>query len=403
MSGNTFEQSAHNGPAIREQVCGMPEQISTANAGLCASNQARDLLARVRGWDDEPRLEEIRAFGDAHPAEFFRDVIEPLCDSFLPREAKAYERLMRAWIPAQEPRPATAPPDKTGKVYVLSRVTLGSDIKITSVLLDAAKKRYPEAEIVFVGGQKSAELFAGDPRVQWLRADYPRGGSVQDRLDFLRRLHFEDGIVLDTDSRFTQLGLLLPCPAERYFHFPSRTYRSDSDLPLGALAAKWAEETLGVKASGYIAVGRADLPGKRPFAAVSLGVGGNQTKRIGGNFEVRWLQSLAARFGRIFIDRGAGGEERERVTAAVEQEGGSFEFCDGSFAEFAGVIGACAEYFGYDSAGQHAAAAMGVKATVVFAGAPNEKFRQRWRPEGAPVHIIPADGKTVDQVLEELG
>ena len=45
---------------------------------------------------------------------------------------------------------------------MLSRVTLGADVAITSVILDAAKQRFPNANIYFVGPQKSWELFAAD-------------------------------------------------------------------------------------------------------------------------------------------------------------------------------------------------------------------------------------------------
>ena len=39
-------------------------------------------------------------------------------------------------------------------------------------------------------------------------------------------------------------------------------------------------------------------------------------------------------------------------------------------------------YIGYDSAGQHAAAALGIPAITVFAGHPNERFLRRWHPHG---------------------
>ena len=34
-------------------------------------------------------------------------------------------------------------PNRLERVYVLSRVTLGADVAVTSVMLDAAKRRYP--------------------------------------------------------------------------------------------------------------------------------------------------------------------------------------------------------------------------------------------------------------------
>ena len=46
-----------------------------------------------------------------------------------------YERVRR-------PRPVTWKP---APVFVLSRVTLGADVAVTSVLLDAAKQAFPDA------------------------------------------------------------------------------------------------------------------------------------------------------------------------------------------------------------------------------------------------------------------
>ena len=56
---------------------------------------------------------------------------------------------MRPWIPAA---PSARPeiPTRVETVYVLSRVTLGADIKIVSPVLRAMRTRFPEARIVFV-------------------------------------------------------------------------------------------------------------------------------------------------------------------------------------------------------------------------------------------------------------
>ena len=59
-------------------------------------------------------------------------------------------------------------------VFVLSRVTLGADVAVTSVVLDAAKQRFPNAAIWFAGPQKSWELFAADPRLRHLPIAYGR-------------------------------------------------------------------------------------------------------------------------------------------------------------------------------------------------------------------------------------
>ena len=60
------------------------------------------------------------------------------------------------------------------RVFVLSRVTLGADVAVTSMALAAAKQRFPEAEVLLVGPAKNAEMFAADPQVTALTVMYAR-------------------------------------------------------------------------------------------------------------------------------------------------------------------------------------------------------------------------------------
>ena len=59
----------------------------------------------------------------------------------------------------------------------------------------------------------------------------------------------------------------------------------------------------------------------RPRAAVSLGVGENESKRIAGDFEAQLIRALGGKYRTIWIDRGVGGDEARRVTAAAEASG----------------------------------------------------------------------------------
>ena len=307
-----------------------------------------------------------------------------MADSFDPAQAAAYEELMRQWIP---PAPRVTPviPPKVETVYVLSRVTLGADIKITSIMLDAMKKRFPEAEVIFVAGRKSAELFTS---VKHLEAGYPRGGSIADRIAFARRLPLgtRNSIVVDPDSRITQLGLIPLGDPAHYFHFPSRTINGASNLT--ELTQRWLVETFGQSGEAFIHPAPVPIDDPRPRVAVSLGVGENESKRIPGEFESNLLHDLSRRYATLWVDRGAGGEEAARVTAAAAGLE-NVRFWEGSFAGFASIISQCDHYVGYDSAGQHAAAACGTPLTAYFAGAPSERFRQRWAPCGrGPIEVI---------------
>lgn len=375
------------------------------SASTSCSERAEAALAAIRRGETLPDG-VVRDLGEECSAEFFRMVVEALADSFDPRDAAAYERTMRVWI-QEKPRVEPAMPDAVDTVYVLSRVTLGSDIKITSGILDAMKSRFPDARIVLVGGRKSAEIFAADLRVEHLEANYPRSGPVSVRLEFAyelrRRLKGSNRIVVDPDSRMTQLGLIPACEPEHYFHFPSRTFAAVSEDDLSTLASRWLRGQFGVSGRSYIAPDSVQVNGEKPWVAMSLGVGGNETKRIVGDFEARLIGMFGERYRTVWIDRGAGGEEADRVTAAVAESGVSdrVRFWEGSFAGFASIVSQSDLYVGYDSAGQHAAAAAGVRLITIFAGAPSVRFRQRWAPNGIST-LIDADAAPPAGILEEV-
>jgi ADP-heptose:LPS heptosyltransferase len=199
-----------------------------------------------------------------------------------------------------------------------------------------------------------------------------------------------DALVIDSDSRLTQLGLVPVCPEDRYHLFESRGYGGSGDASLPQLAAAWAEETFGVTgAKPYIAL--AGEPAQRGAIAVSFGVGENPDKRLPDPFEENLLALLAESGAEICIDKGAGGEEAARVERAVERSGVRVTFWEGSFAGFAAIIAAARLYIGYDSAGQHVAAAAGVPLISVFAGFPAPRMFERWRPAGNVIRVDNAD------------
>jgi hypothetical protein len=374
---------------------------------LSASTSCKSLLAQVRRGEFPPD-EQIRKLGETCAGEFFREVVEPLADSFDSAQAAAYERLMRAWIPETSPVSPMIPA-RVDIVYVLSRVTLGADIKIVSPILAAMKKRFPGARIVFVANRKSAELFESDPAIEHLEAEYPRTGPVSARIGFACDLHCrlkgENRIVVDPDSRMTQLGLIPVCEPENYFHFPSRTIGDDDSDNLTGLVSQWLRTTFGVDCQAFIAPRPEAISIASKYASVSLGVGENESKRVSGDFETGMIEVLGMNYETVWVDRGVGGPEAARVTQAVEESlvGDRVRFWEGSFAGFASIISQCDLYAGYDSAGQHAAAAAGVPLISIFAGAPSDRFRQRWMPAGHR-HIarIVTDKMTPEEVLNEF-
>jgi len=279
-------------------------------------------------------------------------------------------------------------------------VTLGADVAVTSVVLDAAKQRFPSAAIWFACPQKSWELFSGDQRLRHLPIAYGRGGTIEDRLSVWPQLRDAVGlprsIVIDPDSRLTQLGLLPICQEEDYYLFESRAYGGDGAEPLTSLTQRWAAETFGVaQARPYIFT---RFSGAEFATTVSFGVGENPSKRVADPFEEELLRRLPRP---ILIDRGAGGEEAERVERAVRKAGGDgIVMWDGSFAGFAAHIQRSRLYVGYDSAGGHVAAACGIPMVGVFAGAVSERMFQRWRPSGnGQIQIVRAERMSVPELL----
>ncbi|HEY1494217.1 MAG TPA: glycosyltransferase family 9 protein [Candidatus Solibacter sp.] len=323
----------------------------------------------------------------------FGILVEGLSDRFEPALSDCYARLLSQVIPGADlaryqrvrvPRPVTG---EVARVIVLSRVTLGADVAVTSVLIDAAKRRFPDAQIVFAGPRKNFEMFAADPRLSHAAIEYRRG-SLAERLAVWKNLTAlatgKDTVVIDADSRLTQLGLLPVGEEQRYHLFDSRSYGGANDAALPDLTAQWAEETFGVAgAKPYVApVGRIiDLP--KGYIAISLGVGENPAKRVADPFEPELLRYLAT-LAPLVIDKGAGGEEAARVERAA---GGSATFWEGSFAGFAKIIAGASLYVGYDSAGQHVAAACGVPLISIFAGFPVPRMFDRWRPKGTVIRV----------------
>ena len=112
------------------------------------------------------------------------------------------------------------------------------------------------------------------------------------------------------------------------------------------------------------------------------------------------MLALLARTGLpLTIDQGAGGEEAARVERAIAASGALVEHWTGSFAGFASIIAQSRLYVGYDSAGQHVAAACGVPLISIFAGFACPRMFARWSPGG---HVIRVDDSRPEAVLAQL-
>jgi ADP-heptose:LPS heptosyltransferase len=320
------------------------------------------------------------------------------------------------------------------KILLLSRVTIGADVAVTSVLLAGLRQRFPQAEFVLLGSAKLRELFGGDTRLRVRELSYERGGTVLARLhswlavveaveDEARACPADELLVIDPDSRLTQLGLLPVVAADRnYFFFESRRYRHDSNWPLARLTAQWCSEVFGTSAQlypqlalpqshqafGQAVAQRLRRAGQRHLVSLSFGVGGNQDKRVNDEFELELLQELL-KDSALLLDKGGAPDERAQINRllaalraqcvtvseinaenapemlAAEALPASVVTWDGSIGAFAGLIAASDQYIGYDSAGQHIAAALGVPTLTIFVNANAPRFAARWQPYGVGV------------------
>lgn len=348
----------------------------------------------------------------------FSIVIERFADLFEPSLCEVYARLFSHVISRALPeysaedlllrynrvrRVRKFAGGEVNRVFVLSRVTLGADVAVTSVALAAAKQRFPNADICLVAPVKNAELYLDDPRIIPVSITYGRSALLRDRLLAAAELQVAvdelSSVVIDPDSRLTQLGLIPVCDDARYYFFESRAYGFDGSDALPQLTARWLSEVF-------------DIPEARSFVApkpqarvadvtVSWGVGDNPAKRMDDEFEFQILSALLNQGRSVLLDRGAGGEEAERIDSLAERLGHPplLHIHDGSYASFAGHIAQSKLYVGYDSAGQHVASAAGVPLVSVFTGYACERMFERWRPTGASSHVVKIDEGKKDTAL----
>jgi len=353
-------------------------------------------------------------------------------------------------------------------VLVLSRVTLGADVAITSVILERMKVMFHSAVIILLGGPKSAELFGGDSRVRLEEITYRRGGNTIERLlswtelvnrvrSITKGLTRREYLIIDPDTRLTQLGLLPVSEltdseqqsnndeTPNYLFFPSREYRHDTSLSLAELTSAWLDEVFCEMEPSYprINLNRIDIESARKLTsqlrgqtgrrivAVNFGTGGNPFKSVSESFEASIVYHFTREGFVVVFDKGAGDEEARRAEAVlaeatrIERNGVRARLLEineqnlsalssedlnidilvwhGRIGMLAALIGESDLYIGYDSAGQHIAAALGVPCIDVFSGASSPRMLDRWKPTGKGVtRVIPVDTRLVSREEEAL-
>lgn len=151
--------------------------------------------------------------------------------------------------------------------------------------------------------------------------------------------------------------------------------------------------------------------GAEQIVTVSLGVGGNEEKRRGESFEIDLLGRLC-RDGWVILDRGFTPDEERQVEAAIapwRRSGLPILTADedqlpslnrpatskhgiltwrGGIGSLAGLIAASDRYVGYDSSGQHLAAALEVPGITYFSSNNPAIFARRWAPFSQKSQVV---------------
>ncbi len=449
--------------------------------------------SKARAYERIEELAELIVSEEKQAAEnatktLFSRVIEPLNDSFADNDRDTYYEIFSCLIQFIRRSPKAraiddqlkefglmtgqdlinrvkkffAPPKadialrkSVGKVFVLSRVTIGADIAVTSIMIERLKKVFPNARIVFIGDKKLHELFGQDKCIHILPFKYKRRGDLIARLnswlEVLAVIKNEtrgtdpgENVIIDPKSRITQLGLLPLVKGDKGYYFFEPIKRSAKNNRITRLAEdanEWLDEIFAETAGEHLYPG-VKIPDRYMRAArgffqdlgldkklavtINFGVGGNNKKRLSDEFEFAVIMHLIGKGATVILDKGFGNDEINRVNKIINElrahdkiivevkEDLSFDketvavpgpqliTYEGGIGQFAGLISQSQVYLGYDSMGQHLAAALGIPELVIFNGQPSEKFLQKWHPYGrGPIMVIDAKGKPAAEVLEK--
>ena len=145
---------------------------------------------------------------NAASAALFEIIVESLCDDFEDFRLEAYVRVMSQVISYCRKLPAgeklNRSLDKYGvasfdklfdralklhtkkfsydvnkpieRAVIMSRVTIGADVAITSVIIQRLLQVWPDAEVVLVANPKLKGIFGGNPQIRLRDLNYSRRG-----------------------------------------------------------------------------------------------------------------------------------------------------------------------------------------------------------------------------------
>lgn len=237
------------------------------------------------------------------------------------------------------------------KIFIPSRVTIGADINLTSMLIKRALEVFPNAEIVLIGSPKLKGLFEGHPRVRVAEVSYERRGGLLSRLgswfallDVLRREGFDEetSLFVDANSRLLQCGLLPVAKndVERGIYYDFAQVKTETPSNVQRELEKRIERVFPSE-TGHAYSGLFLVEKEKAFAAkawttfglnerytvsMSIGVGGNWDKSVTGEeeeptFEAALADRIISGGNVLILDRAPGYDfHEERKVVAIENE-----------------------------------------------------------------------------------
>lgn len=342
------------------------------------------------------------------------------------------------------------------KIIILSRITAGADIAITSVIIQRLAQTFQKAELILIGPTHLPQMFAAIPKVRCINFLYKNDSDLFNKmtswpplLEIARKEHRglsqEEILLFDPDTRMTQLGLLPVLDSASTYYFCSR-----ADVPpefaeknLSFLTNHWLNLLLHENSNNPPALPKQQTAsifqkfctelkrkGCRTIICINFGVGNDPRKKIPGNFEGNLIKSLLQDPHTVIIlDSGRGPQESKHIarhlrlaeqdalaTGTISEEYISPEAArlshgliifKASLGALGKMITATDCFIGYDSCGQHLASATGTPSVIIFAGAPSPRFIRRWSPAANTTTFpvakeIAEDNRKIEQLIEKI-
>jgi len=414
-----------------------------------------DLLCEMMTFSTNPQL------NNPGTQSLFEIIIERLCDDFESLQTETYNRVMTQVISFCRTIPEgsklnnrleqfgirsddemlarinrirlnknrLADKGVIKKILILSRVTIGADVAITSIIIQRLAELYPDTEIVLIGNSKLKEIYGANFNIKIEEILYSRKGGLMPRLSSWHRVleiidqesssvYGDDIVLIDPDSRLSQLGVLPLIPENNYFFFDSRSDTSfNKKMSMVELTNNWLDNITGARGFKYPKIWVPDeylrvskyffnklrIHGAKNIIVANFGVGGNLRKSVGENLEKKLLITLLQKPNTvILLDKGFGDQETSYINsliAEIDKEGYLTRHTtfgsnikdlinwgvigiESRIGEIAALIAISGEFIGYDSACQHISAALGTPCLTIFAGSNNMRFIRRWSAHG---------------------